>query len=696
RGHDLLINGSPVKLRGTNYHITYPGFGEIVSRDKIRRDLELFMDANLNCMRSRPTPSIDFVELCDELGVYTTVEAMVTLMIYAKGPEGDHGANPAIAGPLRHHMATMIESYYSNPSVITWGLGNECPYYDYFKVAAIGMQAADESRPLFFGSDARLGVGIPFMDLNDDHYPRAKHGEMEQPYADLDPETNRVIHDGQWDYPDDRPNLFTEWLHVHTNNWKEVAYDPGIDDIWGYYAKAHLDFMYDTPHYTGGFQFKGAPYRGIGASERWRGVFDGDRRINDIHWHVKKSHSPIRIEPTLGEFDAGAGVARFRVENRHDFLNLNDLTLRWTRGGESGLATADVTPHSEGALEIALGTQDGPPIELEAVAPNGLIVDRYELTLGPPERAAHPAAEGEWSVKETDGEIVVSRGAQRFVVSRETGLITSATLDGRVVLNGSPTASVVPTQQRNFKKQAKFTLVNQMAGWQADRVRADEQGGAVRVVADGRYTLAAGKMVTTFEADGGVTVGCELTWDGKPDLNVFSTGMTLAVAPEFDTLRWERDALWSVYPEYHIGRAEGVAPALGAPEFMSMRDSWNGEGTKPWPWSQDLTSGVTRDFRSTKYRLVEGGLYDAAGFGVEFVGHGTHHLQAVPAGDDLEGNTFVKEIHGQPTPGFHLKLMNYHNGGTEPHLTKSIRLPEEFAKKGWSFEAQATFRLAQP
>lgn len=695
RGHDLLVNGSPVKLRGTNYHITYPGFGEIVSREKIEHDLKLFLDANINCIRSRPTPSIDYVELCDEMGMYTTIEAMVTLMIYAKGPEGDHGANPAIAGPLRHHMATMVESYYSNPSVITWGLGNECPYYDYFKVAAIGMHAADESRPLFFGSDARKGVGIPFMDINDDHYNRGLWTD-EQPFAYLDMETVKVINEGQWDYPDDRPNIFTEWLHVHTNNWKEVAYDPGIDDIWGYYAKAHLDFMYETPHYTGGFQFKGAPYRGIGASERWRGIFDGDRRINDMHWHMKKSHSPIRIEDTHGQYESAAGVIRFEVENRHDFTNLSALSLDWKQGKASGQATADVAPHAKGQLEIKIDDPSSEPIELTVVAPNGLVIDRYTLTVGDPVEPEVAAVEGEWHVEETDDITVITRGGQRFVVSRTTGLIEFATLDGKTVINGSPTAAVVPTQQRNFKLQAKFTLVNQMADWQAEKVNIKAQDGTVQIVADGRYTLSAGRMTTTFDANGDVTVGAKLIWDGKPDLNVFFTGITFPIDPALDTLVWRRDALWSAYPDHHIGRAAGVAPATGAPELTSKRDNWNGEDTKTWPWSQDLTSGVTRDFRSTKYRLYEGGLVDDAGAGIQLIGHGTHHLQAVPAGDDLDGNTFVREIHGEATPGFHLTLMNFHNGGTEPHMTKSLRMPEETAKDGWTLETQATFRLVQP
>ena len=705
RGHELMVNGRPVKLRGTNYHITYPGQGEIVSRQQIQRDVDLFLDANFNCLRSRPTPSIDYVEVCDESGMYTTIEAMITLMIYAKGPDGDHGANPAIAAPLRHHLATMIESYYSNPSVITWGLGNECPYYDYFKVAAVGMHAADPSRPLFFGSDARLGIGIPFMDINDDHYPRGRHKDP-QPFALLDMDTLQIVaDDGQWTYPDDRPTIFTEWLHVHTNNWKEVAYDPGIDDIWGYYAKAHLDHLYKTPHFTGGFQFKGAPYRGIGASERWRGVFDGDRRINDLHWHVKKSHSPVRIEQTAGTFDAQTRTVRFEVENRHDFTDLDQLELSWTHGRASGRATAHVAPHETGVLEIQTDGDPSEPIRLSVISPAGRELDRYELTVnGESPTAEDKDAAGEaagdvrdqpWRVDENSERILLTRGDRQVTVDPGSGLIVGARIGDRVVLDGAVTASVVPTQQRNFKLQQKLTLVNQLVDWQAERVEARQSEGVVQIAAQGRYTHAGGRFVTSFAPDGRITVACDLTWDGPQDFNLFTSGITFAVSPELDVLSWRRDALWSAYPEDHIGRARGQAPARGDPRYADLRDQ-TPTGPTPWPWSQDMTSGVTQDFRATRYRLIEGGLFDGDGLGIRLLGQGVQHLQAVPAGDDLGGEIFVEELHGKPRPGFDLTLMNFHNGGTEPHMTKSLRMPEQIVKKGWRLQTEAAFRLVAP
>lgn len=694
QGHEILVNASPVKLRGTNYHITFPGLGEAVPTELIRRDIELFKRANFNCLRSRPTPSYDYVELCDEMGIYTTVEAMVSIMMYDKGPLGDHGNNPSMAEAYRHHVATMIESYYSNPSVITWGLGNECSYWDYFKVAAIGMHTRDTTRPLFFGSDGREGVDIAFMDINDDHYPRAHHS-AKKPYASSDPDHLGPVTDPAWEYPDDRPNIFTEWLHIHTNNHKEIAFDPGIDDLWGYYALIHIETLYQTPHFAGGFHFKGAPYRGIGVDFPWRGVFDEERRINDIYWHVKKSHSPVRIADTVGQRDGDVIV--FRVENRYDFTNLGQITFTWSRGEAGGTISADVPPHQRGELRLpaeAFGTE---PTRLDAHGPSGELVDQYLLTVEAPSPgpADTPAPDNRpFVLEEHENHYVLTRGAVRYDVNKATGMIASASVEGRLVIQGPVTLAVIPTQLHNFKWQAERTLVNQCTGWKARTVSVENSGDTVRIRAEGAYTLAGATFVTSFHADGRVEVSYDAVWTGEQPFNIFTIGLQLPIAPAFDTLYWERDALWSYYPQDHIGRPAGEAPAEGEPRYAESRAAYT-EGPKPWPWSQDLISGVTRDFRSTKFNLIRGGLHDQAGRGIEVIPQGRQHMQAVPARDDLGGELKLPETSDGPTDGFELRIHHFHNGGTEPHLTKSIRFEEQIAAPGWTTQGVAVFRLTE-
>ncbi|MEM8783807.1 MAG: glycoside hydrolase family 2 TIM barrel-domain containing protein [Planctomycetota bacterium] len=711
RGHAMLVNGSPIRMRGTNYHITYPNMHETLPERLIRRDLELFRAANFNTLRSRPTPDIAYVDLCDELGMYTTVEAMISLMMYDKGPDGSHGADPSIAPGFRLHLATMVENYYSNPSVLTWGLGNECPYYDYFKIGALGLQARDPGRPIFFGSDARLGVGIPFVDINDDHYPRGKHGM--DPYYGTGSVDDPASLDGQgWDYPTDRPIFFTEWLHVHVNNGLEIAYDPGVDDFWGYAAETHLEVMYDRPHFLGGFHFKGAPYRGIGNNDHWRALFEANRRKNDTFWHTQKSHSPVRILDTVGERTADGGLT-VEVENRFDFLDLAELTLAWARGEESGELDASVPPHQTGSLSFPAPldpSSAASPVRLEVRDPDGQVIDRYVLGKSheAPERFVDATAEA-WKVREgDDATFVLSRGDAQIAIGREDGRILAARVDGEPVISDAVDLLILPAELRNFRRQRERALVNQATNWQAEDVAVDRRGDTVVVRAIGKYDQAEGGFETTFHADGRVTVAYDFRWTGPSQINLLSTGVRVPVAETLDTLTWSRDAQWSVYPEHHIGRPVGVAPALGDPTFRSTRDGYETvsldglpgvEAIEPWPWSQDLISGVTRDFRSTKFFVFEAGLVDAAqNVGVAVLSDAEHHVQAVPAHDNLGGklNHEAPAMDADKPTAWHLHVLDFHNGGTEPHLTKSLRYGQKITDEDTRFVGEATLVLTPP
>ncbi|MEM7625250.1 MAG: glycoside hydrolase family 2 TIM barrel-domain containing protein [Planctomycetota bacterium] len=701
-GHELRLNGRPIKLRGTNYHITYPGLGEAVPRELIRGDLERFLDVNFNALRSRPTPDIAYVELCDEMGVYTTVEAMVTLMIYARGVTQDHGANPEIAPGYRNHVATMIESYYSNPSVIAWGLGNECPYYDWFRTAAPGMKHRDPTRPLFFGSDRREGVGTAHMDLNDDHYPRDERIPDGPHYGTGDTQNPRVVHGEGWDYPDDRPNIFTEWMIISGERTKETLYDPGVFEFWAHTADTHIEALYQRPHFVGGFHFKGAPY--IGAKEvSWGGVFDARRNPVDLAWHVKKTHSPVRIFDTRGQRDEQRQTVRFDVANRYDFCDLNELTFKWTtEDGATGEAVVQAPARTTGRLILPVSSPRAHRFDLDVIDPPGRTIDRYTLhvpatdalrreqrrALRAERRRAQTQTTTPPAVTETEEAWRIDTPDVRLLVDRSTGLLSAGSLaatDGEVpVLQGPPQLLVLPSLNRGFRNQGEAALTNQANGWQMREARLTEHPDRVIVVAHGNYTDAAGTFTTTLHPDGRVEVAYAFIWTGAADLEVFSAGLALPVGEAFDTLRWDRRARWSWYPEHHIGRAAGQATAAGDAAWNDAREaaaqSTPDQATPPLPWSQQRAAdGVTRDFRGTKFNIREAGLHDADGRGLVLLDDGTGlHAQAVPAiGQD----------------GYVLHALNFHRGDSNPHLTKSLRFDQKSIRPGESFAGRVVFQL---
>ena len=65
----LLINGQPVKIRGTCHHDSHPLLGRAVTSDLERQDLELMKEANLNSLRTSHYPPLpELLDIADELG----------------------------------------------------------------------------------------------------------------------------------------------------------------------------------------------------------------------------------------------------------------------------------------------------------------------------------------------------------------------------------------------------------------------------------------------------------------------------------------------------------------------------------------------------------------------------------------------------------------------------------------------------
>ena len=75
KGEQLLVNGSPVLLKGVNRHDFDPDHGWAVPRERYYEDLNLMKQANINAIRTSHYPDDPFFyELCDEYGFYVMDE----------------------------------------------------------------------------------------------------------------------------------------------------------------------------------------------------------------------------------------------------------------------------------------------------------------------------------------------------------------------------------------------------------------------------------------------------------------------------------------------------------------------------------------------------------------------------------------------------------------------------------------------
>ena len=70
-GSQVYLNGDLLKLRGINRHDIHPVTGRAITHELVEKDVRLFKEANINFIRtSHYPPRPDFLDLCDEYGIY--------------------------------------------------------------------------------------------------------------------------------------------------------------------------------------------------------------------------------------------------------------------------------------------------------------------------------------------------------------------------------------------------------------------------------------------------------------------------------------------------------------------------------------------------------------------------------------------------------------------------------------------------
>ena len=141
-GNRLLVNGSPVKLRGACRHDIHPTLGRMTTPDYDRLDVLLAKECNMNFIRtSHYPPSEAFLDYCDLYGIYVEDETAVCFVgshrteIYRA--TGASQNDPEFTGRYLSQLEELLHYHRNHPSVIIWSVGNENVFGDNF-IQSIG------------------------------------------------------------------------------------------------------------------------------------------------------------------------------------------------------------------------------------------------------------------------------------------------------------------------------------------------------------------------------------------------------------------------------------------------------------------------------------------------------------------------------------------------------------------------------
>ncbi len=198
-----------------------------------------------------------------------------------------------------------------------------------------------------------------------------------------------------WDN-EGRPILFGEYCHLNAYNRREQIGDPGLRDAWGLGLSKMWELMGSAQGCLGGsiwaamddtFFLPDGRTDGYGT---W-GPLDGWRRPKPEYWHVTKAYSPVRIVDESLATPVNGEPLHLTVENRSDFVDLNEFTFNWTLAGKTGVEKSAGAPGAKGKLAIPVtGDVAGKSLEIRITGPRGFMVDAFIASLSAAKKIEMP------------------------------------------------------------------------------------------------------------------------------------------------------------------------------------------------------------------------------------------------------------------------------------------------------------------
>ncbi|MXZ42327.1 MAG: hypothetical protein F4Y08_05795 [Caldilineaceae bacterium SB0662_bin_9] len=669
-GQELLINGRPVKLRGVNRHDVALLTGRTLTPEQLEQDVLLFREANVNFIRtSHYPPREDFLELCDRHGIYVEDEAAVAFIgQFIQCVQND----PDFTAQFMDQMAEQVERHRSHPCVIMWSLANECYWGTNFHKCFDYVKAADPSRPVLFSYPNTMPEGAPACDIWSSHYanwdsdPSAMSDTWSQHGPGLSP----------------MPVLHDEYAHGTCYNMSEQHRDPAVREFWGESIKRWWENIFTTPGALGGAIWGGIDDEiitnsGYTVNREW-GLIDGWRRRKPEHWLTKKAYSPIRITDRTLPAPQVDGSALVAVANWFDHTDLNELDIVWHQDEETWgqVECPSIPPRAQGLLRIpAAPVSSGRPVYLMfskrgLESTDGYDVDEFMLSPASESMATAPTVSEAPRLVETNGALEVRHADLSLSLSRETGML-SGSVDGERILEGGP--HLVLTGYP-------------LPEWQATSVAGRQEDGAVVLDIAGCHGELQVEYSIRVDGTGLLDLSYRLPVQPFPsprrrglragrDVGGFrEVGVAFDLTHEVDCVSWRRNGLWSLYPDDHIGRNEGVASrnrAKGDETFRQEPD---------WSWGEDMRGYSlfgrydfgrrgTNDFRAMKHSIRQASALVAgseARFSAVSDKDDAVRLEVLPDPDfQCTGDGLLRHVTGnwvQAVPGSNRDLMSNKTG----------------------------------
>lgn len=554
KGADFLVNGKRVFLKGVNRHEHHPRNGHTLSKEDMRKDMEMMKKLNINAVRhSHYPPDPYWMELCDQYGLYVVDEANIESHGLGYDLSVTLANKPLWKEAHLQRIQRMYERDKNHASVVTWSLGNEAGDGINF-YAAYDWLKQQTTLPIQYERD------IDYNKPNNTHYSE--------------------IFCPQYFAPDDMlsysksdakiPHIQSEYAHIMGNSlgnfqdyWDVIENNPKLQGgfIWEW-----IDQSIDTVKngkrikaYGGDFPLEGPVDENLSDNDFCvKGVVDAYRNLTPMAMEVKKVYQHIKT--------TWKGNYSITVKNGYFFKSLNNVSLQWVlqengQAKESGtIASIEINPQQEKVFSIPYKTKQHAEKEYqlniyyslkteEPFLPKGYeIAAEQFLIKSLPAISVFVSLKSDLKVKQTATQCNISGKHFSILFDLQNGALTSYKMKGEELIQHGPTPAFwrAPTDNdigagfnRNLRmwrnaydsrtnlkaaitkiagSEYQITFTKELVNGDAQHEQKFTVYGDGRIKVDNNFTAIKGKYPLLLRAGNDITINknfSNINWYGR-------------------------------------------------------------------------------------------------------------------------------------------------------------------------------------
>lgn len=426
--YELLINGTPVLLKGINHHDTHPKNGYCETEEELLSELLKMKELNINTIRtSHYPPTPEFLNMCDRLGFYVIDEADLETHGYNQRRGGGTGydisplwpcMNPEFNAMFLERMERMVERDKNHASVIMWSAGNESNYGENHADMLTWAKKRDASRLLHYeGTTAQND----FSKVDVISYMYATTEDIEK-FA-LDEKVNK-------------PVFLCEYSHAMGNGPGDVG---DYMEMFRKYPKLIGGCIWEWTDHTvteNGVQKYGGDFGEL--------THDGNFCCDGLVFSDRSFKAgSLNAKYTYQYFDSELCGNKIKITNLYDFTNLDKykLTLSLCVDGEiaeSKFMYLPLEPHKTTEIEIPF---DIPEKCVFGAYVNVSLTDESEYEVGmkqhklPSKTANIRIGKKASDISEDDMRIYIRGNSFGYIFNKHYGTFESIIKDGKEQLD---------------------------------------------------------------------------------------------------------------------------------------------------------------------------------------------------------------------------------------------------------------------